>query len=180
MPILISAIDVKRFWDCVNKNGPIHPEHGQCWQWTKSTCPGGYGQFRAPRSFKVTRASRFMWAMVHGRKVPDHLHVLHKCDNPSCVNPDHLFLGTDNDNVQDMMKKGRNPNREGSNNGRAIINEEIVRYIRKRYVCRSFVDGAPAIARDLGLDTSVVYRIAHRQLWDHVTDEVISKEQTDA
>ena len=82
------------FWRKVDKKGPIHPIHGRCWVWTGSKVGKGYGQHR--RSWKI-----------HFGEIPDGLYVLHKCDNPLCVNPSHLFLGTPKDNVQDMLEKGR-------------------------------------------------------------------------
>ena len=75
-----------------------------CWEWTGSKNDKGYGRVYADRDEK--RAHRAMWEQAHG-PVPDGLWVLHRCDNPPCVNPDHLFLGTPLDNVRDMMAKGR-------------------------------------------------------------------------
>lgn len=96
---------VKRFWKKVNKKNP-----DECWNWKASTNIKGYGQFRldATESGKgrLVLASRFSWEIHHG-SIPLHLCVLHKCDNPLCVNPQHLWLGTLADNANDMYHKGR-------------------------------------------------------------------------
>lgn len=88
------------FWKRVNKSGPIHPICGRCWQWMAGKTWQGYGQFRG------LKASRVAWELCKG-EIPDGMFVLHHCDNTSCVNPKHLFLGTGLDNMQDMVVKGR-------------------------------------------------------------------------
>ena len=94
----------QRFWLSVNKEGPVHPIHGQCWFWIASKRDRGYGTITL--SGKAIFAHRFIWALLNGT-IPDGLCVLHKCDNPPCVNPAHLFLGTRADNMRDMVQKGR-------------------------------------------------------------------------
>jgi len=73
-----------------------------CLLWAASKIPSGYGRF------DNQYAHRFAWEYVYG-KIPPGLFILHKCDNPSCVNVSHLFLGTQKDNIEDMRKKGRHP-----------------------------------------------------------------------
>lgn len=97
---------VVRFWSKVHKTSSPHG----CWEWTASCFEkrGGYGQFSTV-SFsgrKRYSAHRFSWLIEHG-SIPKGLCVLHRCDNPKCVNPMHLFLGTDMDNVRDMRAKRR-------------------------------------------------------------------------
>lgn len=75
-----------------------------CWVWVKGANNSGYGLFYT--SGKKIRAHRFAWELFFG-PIPPGLSVLHRCDVPPCVNPDHLFLGTNYDNIQDMIRKGR-------------------------------------------------------------------------
>lgn len=93
-----------RFWAKVNKQGPIHPVlKSRCWLWTATKFSSGYGVF----SFGAgQRANRYSWILHYG-DIPEELFVLHKCDNPACVNPKHLFLGTHQDNMDDMTQKKR-------------------------------------------------------------------------
>lgn len=93
---LITELDVARFWTKVN-------DTGYCWEWKRGK-KGGYGLFKI--NGKDIIASRMAYILIYG-KIPDNLQVLHKCDNPCCVNPDHLFTGTHYDNMIDMMRKGR-------------------------------------------------------------------------
>ncbi len=81
----------------------------ECWNWTAFRGKDGYGSFGVgPRSEGIELAHRWSYAH-HVGPIPDGLYVLHHCDNPSCVNPDHLFVGTQADNVHDMWAKGRGP-----------------------------------------------------------------------
>lgn len=100
---------IARFWAKVQTNGPVlRPDLGPCWAWTASTIRG-YGQFHLPRDHGRQRtiyAHRFAWELTNG-PIPDSLSVLHRCDHPVCVNPNHLFLGTQLDNLADARAKGR-------------------------------------------------------------------------
>jgi hypothetical protein len=90
-----SAAD--RFWSKVEKSD-------ECWKWTAGKHNAGYGVFWEKGRFY--KAHRWSWERERG-PIPDGLNLLHKCDNPACVRPDHLFLGTQKDNVNDMVSKGR-------------------------------------------------------------------------
>jgi hypothetical protein len=79
-----------------------------CWDWKSYRCKKGYGRFKLEGSTKMSH--RVAWELYFG-PIPEGLHVLHVCDNPSCVNPLHLFLGTNQDNVDDKMAKGRYMNK---------------------------------------------------------------------
>lgn len=95
-----------RLWRKCNKQGPTHPIlKTKCWEWTGAEFKGaGYGQIQVEGTPK--RTHRVAWALSNG-PIPKGLLVLHKCDNRRCIRPDHLFLGTQKDNVDDMVSKGR-------------------------------------------------------------------------
>lgn len=88
----------ERFWSKVRRSAG-------CWEWTASRTKRGYGQFLLTTGRPIL-AHRMVWVLTHG-VIPDGLYVCHKCDNPQCVRPDHLFLGSQGDNMRDMSAKGR-------------------------------------------------------------------------
>ena len=88
-----------RFWPKVDRSGGL----GACWPWTGATGDRGYGHFWDGARYR--HASRVAWILTH--EDPGPLFVLHRCDNPPCCNPAHLFLGTHQDNMDDMTEKGR-------------------------------------------------------------------------
>lgn len=95
------------FWMRVNKNGKDYPYDdalGKCWEWTATLDAYGYGAMKFQN--KRHKAHRLSWSL-HNGDISSDIHVMHKCDNPRCVNPDHLITGTHHDNMMDMVKKKR-------------------------------------------------------------------------
>jgi len=119
---LIGKPNIVKFWKYVDKKGI-----SDCWQWNGTKDKDGYGRFF---SGKHTKSHRLSYSLQYG-DISEGMCVLHKCDNPSCVNPNHLFLGTHKDNSIDMVNKGRNPDIRGENNPYAKLTNEQIKEIRK-------------------------------------------------
>lgn len=147
----------ERFWSRVLK----HPYPG-CWEWQKITTHNGYGEIWVDG--KMLRAHRVSWEMVNG-KIPDGIFVLHKCDNPSCVNPSHLFLGTHQDNMDDCARKGRVSILRGENSPASILKKdqvlEIAKLTRRGIGCR-------IVAMAYGVSRQTVSDIRSGRNWGHL------------
>ena len=100
----------------------IKLENG-CWEWHGARDSGNYGHICIDS--KSEKAHRVSWT-IHNGPIPDGMKVLHSCDNPPCWNPNHLFIGIQQDNITDMQVKGRAPIRFGTNNGRAVLSEKQI------------------------------------------------------
>jgi hypothetical protein len=154
------------FWSKVDKNGPEHPIHGKCWIWVGGLVGGmGYGGFRSLG--KPFIAHRYSWE-IHFGDIPDDLWVLHKCDNPPCVNPDHLFLGDCASNTADKVSKGRQAIQVGEDNPFSILTEEQVIEIRRIYKGKCKVNGANALALKFGVSYSTIKAVVYGKNWKHL------------
>lgn len=149
-----------RFWAKVNQKSRT-----ECWEWIGSIDKDGYGSLFS--NSKRFRAHRVAWAIKHG-EIPNGLSVLHKCDNTKCVNHNHLFLGTQGDNVSDMIKKGRGSACRGEANPKAKLTDAQVREIRARHAIGGRRNGYRALAREFGVSHPVVYYVVQRKVWRHV------------
>lgn len=114
--LFYSHVDIKGLFDC--------------WEWTAHRNQNGYGRFRI-NSIRWS-AHRLAWFLVHGA-IPEGIEVLHKCDNRACCNPAHLFLGTQKDNMDDMILKGRKAIIYGSKHANAKLNEDDILKIKRLY-----------------------------------------------
>lgn len=157
-----------RFWAKVDRHGPVQPhrpELGPCWVWTGPAISASspYGCFWRPDSTSHA-AHRYSWELHHG-PVPDGLNVLHKCDNPPCVRPDHLFLGTDADNAADRDAKGRGSGAKGTRNANAKVNPEIVRQMRQWRKDGMLLKDIAALVH---LSIGVTHSIVTGATWKHV------------
>ncbi|HXG36555.1 MAG TPA: HNH endonuclease [Dehalococcoidia bacterium] len=159
----------ERFWSKVDKSG-------DCWLWMAGQRRDGYGVFgvgsRSDGSKKQMRAHRMAWELTYG-SIPDGLFVCHHCDNPPCVKPQHLFLGTHAENVADMWRKGREnfafanleKRARGERHGSAKLTEEMVRTIRQLQLVGL---SRRTIASRFGVNRSLISGILSGKYWRHV------------
>ena len=145
-----------------------------CWIWTAAKDRGGYGQFFLNKT--MVKPHRYSWEYFR-RKIPDGLCVCHKCDNPPCVNPDHLFLGTMKDDIQDAIKKGRfHQNNQGFKKGHdlnkgekhynAKLTKEQVKDIRRKYVPWKYTQ--EKLAKEYNVSQSRISEILSNKYWKFV------------
>ena len=134
-----------------------------CILWTKSTDACGYGMRKYQG--KVVRVHRIAYVIAHDLELDDikGLLVCHRCDNPPCHNPDHLFLGTHQDNTDDRQAKGRQVVHKGEDHGRAKLTWEAVEAIRKRYVPGVITQAA--LAKEFGVHHTIISKVLKGQLW---------------
>lgn len=156
--------DEERFWSHVDKTDG-------CWVWTGPRFSNGYGIFNSGSKTDKTKrallAHRVSYGWANG-PIPPGMFCCHACDNPPCVRPDHLFLGTPAENSADKVRKGRSvtPDRTMARNGRAKLTIESVRAIRERYVAGGI--SARALGAEYGVSESVAFRAIKRQSWADV------------
>lgn len=132
----------------------------RCWKWTGARNKEGYGIFRSV-AFYGRLAHRVAWQIFEG-PLPEGAFVLHKCDNPICVNPSHLFLGTQADNMRDMVNKSRQA--FGTRRKNAKLSEESVRLLRS---CKW--GEITTSAKRLGISRGLAYSVIAGRRWSHVS-----------
>ncbi len=130
-----------------------------CWEWTGTKDRDGYGTYGMTPG-RTRKAHRLVWALTHG-DLPTDMQVCHTCDNPSCVNPAHLFLGTCADNMRDKVIKGRaNQVREKNNHAKLTMEDaEQIRILRGRGM------KLQEIAVQFGISIALVSNVANRKSW---------------
>ena len=167
-------MDVDSFWARLVTNNT------GCREWVGARSNNGYGNVAVGGT--TWKAHRLAWTLFNG-PIPDGLYVCHRCDNPPCCNPDHLFLGTPKQNQEDMHSKGRfrtarrvagwrvasatlsrpRPEYRGSNNPNARLSRDDVQTIRERYASGGVSQAK--IAAEYGVSQSVVSTIVRRKAW---------------
>lgn len=134
-----------------------------CWEWQGSKKSSGYGEIGNGKGGLIL-THRCSWELECG-DIPKGMHVLHRCDNKVCVRPEHLFLGTLSDNTQDMLRKGRAPDRKGSKHPNAKITEIEARKIRNLYASGQFT--MKEIGRLFFMTRSNIGYIVSGKAWTH-------------
>lgn len=167
IPCRPTKSDDSRFWKYVE----IITDTEACWGWKGATDQHGYGRIWSRTHRRPLQAQRMSWELHHG-PIPEGLWVLHHCDNPPCVRPDHLFLGTRTDNVRDMHAKGRYPKRRPIGNwvrGRQVqgakLTEESVGAIRE---AAAKGVSAASLGREYGVYPQTIGAVIKRRTWRHV------------
>ena len=151
----------ERFWEKVGIRSP-----DECWEWAGYCDNNGYGRIgEGGKRGRILIASRLSWEL-HNGPIPDGLWVLHRCDNPSCVNPGHLFLGTQRDNVLDMYAKGRGNRPRGEAHVCARLTAEAIAEIRSTYMRGSI--SQRALGQQFGVSNVAISRIVRHKTWAHV------------
>lgn len=154
-----SAVIAKRFWSHVDVRGP-----GDCWEWKTYRLPRmGYGTFSIKR--KMLTAHRYSWELAGNTLLKTDC-VLHICDNPPCVNPAHLRLGSKADNNRDMYEKGRCRSAPGEAHGMARLKAVQVLEIRARVAAG---ERRVLLASEFGVCLSVIGHIVTGRSWRSVT-----------
>lgn len=151
------ATPVRPLLERFNEKYKVDPRSG-CWVWCACISATGYGAINHNKIAK--KAHRVSYELFRGPT--GGLHVCHRCDNPKCVNPDHLFLGTQADNIADMHSKGRHTPRQ------LLLTEDQVRLFKKNYVKGSKTLGVPAFARKFGVAAQTVRRVLLGQTWKDI------------
>lgn len=158
---------ITRFWSKVG----FTANPNKCWEWQAYRNPRGYGSFGLTKTVgsHAILAHRAAWELTYG-EIPDGLFICHHCDNRACCNPSHLFISTNQDNVNDMVNKGRNSkgtkhalNRIGEKNGNHKLTAKEVKYIRERYAMGGI--SYKELGREMGISKPTIGHIIRREIW---------------
>lgn len=152
------------FWKRVNQG-----KENECWEWKagRNTKVKGRDYGIVWMNGKKRKTHQVAYEIMIG-EIPDGMFVCHKCDNPPCCNPKHLFLGTPQENVDDCFKKGRARREIGEDRYNAKLTESDVNQIRARYIKRSLTSGGRALAKEFGVGATMIDAIIKGRRWKHL------------
>lgn len=128
-----------------------------CWEFTGYIMPNGYGQTSIGKLVLLAHRASYM---VFIGKIPEGMHICHKCDNRKCFNPDHLFAGTRDENMADMIRKGRQRSLSGTESPNAKLTTKQIEEIRDRYI--PYVNTAE-LAKEFGITKQYVGQLARKE-----------------
>lgn len=157
--VKLSPLNIEIFWKKSGKRGP-----DECWNWNGGTM-GEMGYGRISVGDKSRKAHRISW-VIHYGQIPEGRSVLHRCDNPLCVNPAHLFLGTHDDNMADKVSKNRQARNKGESAGGVKFTEEKILEIRKLHSTLGIQQ--KELAKMLGINKGTLNNIILRKTWRHI------------
>jgi hypothetical protein len=158
----MNSSTIERFWSKVDKKKSLIFYGGsRCWEWTGGHITKGYGMFFVGFNNKGAHVVSYE---IHFGTVPSGMYVCHNCDNPGCVNPSHLFIGTADDNNKDKVKKGRQA--VGTKTKSSKITERDVMAIREMYSSGDFTQ--QAISDKFKIKRRQVSHIVRREHWRHI------------
>jgi hypothetical protein len=140
-------------------------EETGCLEWTGSRkSDSGYGHAYDPRVKRTVRVHRLVYELANG-PIPKGAYVCHRCDNPSCIEPEHLWLGDASSNMEDKKEKGRAPSQKGSEHGRAKLREEDIERV---FALRGQGLSYRKIAKEFDVTENAIRKILKGQAWTHV------------
>ena len=158
------GLNKEKFIDTIERYSTPVTETG-CWIWDKSLNRGGYGRVKIEG--KTVSAHRLSY-MVHVED-PKDMYVLHKCDVACCVNPEHLYLGTHQDNMRDKKDRKRatkpRPNAQGEKHGNCLLTKENVKEIRQKYLPRQYT--YKMLSKEYGVSVRTIQSIIRKERWNY-------------
>lgn len=152
---------LERFWSKAHRPDA----DDSCWTWFRAVNEDGYGHFLLRKGGGSVGAHRVAYALANGGVIPAGGVVCHRCDTPACIRPEHLFLGTQLDNIRDCIAKGRHKRTRGEQHHKARLDEQKVREIRA-------AEKRPGLVVDLaalyGVSESTIRSVRRGKFWQHV------------